>query len=467
MAAQKAKACILQIIDQLRQRKARPDIVRICHMAERKHGMKRPETEAQLEKLVEAGVVVKVDYKGSVSYRNAEKWKKTQFGHKAMKSAKTSECILDAVKAIIKLTDTSDEKERKGASIKEIEKWLAVSSDEMRFEKGQLKLHIEKELERGELEKLPNGNYTLHKQKLSAAVEDNGDERRRGRPPSKRKRFKKTHGPDFETPVITKRPVSADDDLSCDYCLKTKSYRKGEPEGILVCKDCNAKAHPSCMGYSLTLAKRALDSPWQCIDCKTCYVCEDSGDADMMLFCDACDKGYHMNCHEPPVEDKPQGKWVCSICENDGSDSQEEEEYDETFEESNLHDESGPSCLPTPCDSPITSDEEAVVPSKFKKKNSERKKSVSLSKSENKEMVYPDVSRWSMDEVSKFFSDLGFKEQADSLREQEIDGQSLLLLKRSDVLTGLSIRLGPALKMYQHVMKLQLVGVRSLQTSTR
>lgn len=42
---------------------------------------------------------------------------------------------------------------------------------------------------------------------------------------------------------------------------------------------------------------------------------------------------------------------------------------------------------------------------------------------------------------------------------QEIDGQSLLLMKRSDVLTGLSIRLGPALKMYQHVMKLQLGGM--------
>lgn len=42
---------------------------------------------------------------------------------------------------------------------------------------------------------------------------------------------------------------------------------------------------------------------------------------------------------------------------------------------------------------------------------------------------------------------------------QEIDGQSLLLMKRSDVLTGLYIRLGPALKLYQHVLKLQSVGL--------
>jgi len=26
-----------------------------------------------------------------------------------------------------------------------------------------------------------------------------------------------------------------------------------------------------------------------------------------MLFCDACDKGYHMNCHKPPVLEKPTG----------------------------------------------------------------------------------------------------------------------------------------------------------------
>lgn len=40
--------------------------------------------------------------------------------------------------------------------------------------------------------------------------------------------------------------------------------------------------------------------------------------------------------------------------------------------------------------------------------------------------------------------------------QQEIDGKSLLLMQRSDVLTGLSIRLGPALKIYErHVKVLQ------------
>jgi len=37
--------------------------------------------------------------------------------------------------------------------------------------------------------------------------------------------------------------------------------------------------HPSCMDLSEELARRAARSPWQCIDCKTCNVCDDSGDA--------------------------------------------------------------------------------------------------------------------------------------------------------------------------------------------
>lgn len=39
---------------------------------------------------------------------------------------------------------------------------------------------------------------------------------------------------------------------------------------------------------------------------------------------------------------------------------------------------------------------------------------------------------------------------------QEIDGHSLLLMTRLDVLTSLKLKLGPALKIYRHVLKLQI-----------
>jgi len=42
---------------------------------------------------------------------------------------------------------------------------------------------------------------------------------------------------------------------------------------------------------------------------------------------------------------------------------------------------------------------------------------------------------------------------------QEIDGKALLLMTRNDVLTGMSFKLGPALKIYAHVQRLQTHGI--------
>ncbi|XP_043940445.1 uncharacterized protein LOC122812187 [Protopterus annectens] len=63
---------------------------------------------------------------------------------------------------------------------------------------------------------------------------------------------------------------------------------------------------------------------------------------------------------------------------------------------------------------------------------------------------------WTVMDVVEYFRHAGFEEQAEAFQEQEIDGKSLLLMQRNDVLTGLSIRLGPALKIYEyHVKALQ------------
>ena len=53
--------------------------------------------------------------------------------------------------------------------------------------------------------------------------------------------------------------------------------------------------------------------PWQCIDCKTCCLCLDAGDPDDLLFCDACDKGYHMFCHDPALQSKPVSKCMTDV----------------------------------------------------------------------------------------------------------------------------------------------------------
>lgn len=73
-----------------------------------------------------------------------------------------------------------------------------------------------------------------------------------------------------------------------------------------------------------------------------------------------------------------------------------------------------------------------------------------------KKEMSQNLLQWTVADVASYFSAAGFPEQAVAFRTQEIDGKSLLLMQRSDVLTGLSIRLGPALKIYErHVKVLQ------------
>ena len=45
--------------------------------------------------------------------------------------------------------------------------------------------------------------------------------------------------------------------------------------------------------------------PWQCIECKTCTLCGTSENDDKLLFCDDCDRGYHMYCLVPPMKVTP------------------------------------------------------------------------------------------------------------------------------------------------------------------
>lgn len=35
---------------------------------------------------------------------------------------------------------------------------------------------------------------------------------------------------------------------------------------------------------------------------------------DQLLFCDDCDRGYHMYCLSPPLSSPPEGSWSCRLC---------------------------------------------------------------------------------------------------------------------------------------------------------
>ncbi|XP_005112062.1 lethal(3)malignant brain tumor-like protein 1 [Aplysia californica] len=63
------------------------------------------------------------------------------------------------------------------------------------------------------------------------------------------------------------------------------------------------------------------------------------------------------------------------------------------------------------------------------------------------------VPRWSVEEVADFIQRLtGKQEQAQRFRDEEIDGDSFLLLQQSDLMNFLNIKLGPAVKIFNSIL---------------
>uniref|UniRef100_A0A3B3QJ71 L3MBTL histone methyl-lysine binding protein 1b n=1 Tax=Paramormyrops kingsleyae TaxID=1676925 RepID=A0A3B3QJ71_9TELE len=63
------------------------------------------------------------------------------------------------------------------------------------------------------------------------------------------------------------------------------------------------------------------------------------------------------------------------------------------------------------------------------------------------------VSKWSVEEVASFVCGLpGCKDHAPTFRNEQIDGEAFLLLTQADIVKILSIKLGPALKIYNSIL---------------
>uniref|UniRef100_A0A673M281 Lethal(3)malignant brain tumor-like protein 4 n=1 Tax=Sinocyclocheilus rhinocerous TaxID=307959 RepID=A0A673M281_9TELE len=66
------------------------------------------------------------------------------------------------------------------------------------------------------------------------------------------------------------------------------------------------------------------------------------------------------------------------------------------------------------------------------------------------------VAKWNTEEVASFVRGLpGCREHAATFRKEQIDGEAFLLLTQSDIVKILSIKLGPALKIYNSILMLK------------
>ncbi|XP_076032878.1 zinc finger protein ubi-d4-like isoform X3 [Oratosquilla oratoria] len=102
----------------------------------------------------------------------------------------------------------------------------------------------------------------------------------------------------------------------CDFCLgdSTMNKKTGMPEDLVSCADCGRSGHPTCLQFTQNMMKSINTYRWQCIECKTCTLCGTSENDDQLLFCDDCDRGFHLYCLTPPLSEPPEGEWSCYLC---------------------------------------------------------------------------------------------------------------------------------------------------------
>ncbi|XP_022090948.1 zinc finger protein DPF3-like isoform X2 [Acanthaster planci] len=101
----------------------------------------------------------------------------------------------------------------------------------------------------------------------------------------------------------------------CDFCLgDTFRNKEGTQEELVSCADCGRSGHPSCLQFTENITAKVKSYRWQCIECKSCGLCGTSDNDDQLLFCDDCDRGYHMYCLKPPMSSPPEGSWICDLC---------------------------------------------------------------------------------------------------------------------------------------------------------
>ncbi|XP_053720495.1 histone acetyltransferase KAT6B isoform X2 [Synchiropus splendidus] len=305
---------ILEAIQKIKRQKQRPSEERICHAVATSHGLDKKTVLEQLGLSVHDGSILKVTNKGSTSYKDPGTpgrvgsilpAKAPVLAPKESIWNSSDLRYIDWNKILKRAIEGLDDTH--GSSLKNIERYLRNQEDlseiiDNSAFRQRLRLAAKRSVTHGRL--LKNGpRYKL----IRGGVE--------GKVP---------RCPTFSPLVLTsvtllpheRDQLRVDPIPICSFCLGTKeSNRDKWPEELLSCSDCGSSGHPSCLKFSPELTSNVKRLRWQCIECKTCSSCRIQGkNADEMLFCDSCDRGFHMECCDPPLSRMPKGTWVCQVC---------------------------------------------------------------------------------------------------------------------------------------------------------
>ncbi|XP_065602553.1 histone acetyltransferase KAT6B isoform X3 [Cyrtonyx montezumae] len=305
---------ILEAIQKVKKQKQRPSEERICHAVCASHGLDKKTVSEQLQLSVQDGSILKVTNKGLASYKdpdNPGRFSSVKPGT-LPKSVKGSRGACNELRNVDwnKLLRRAIEglQEPSGSSLKNIEKYLRSQNDLANIFNNpafqqRLRLGAKRAVNNGRL--LKDGpQYRVN----YGGLESKGAS-------------KYSSGFPASLPPVSLLPHEKDQPRAdpipiCSFCLGTKeSNREKKPEELLSCADCGSSGHPSCLKFCPELTSNVKALRWQCIECKTCSACRIQGkNADNMLFCDSCDRGFHMECCDPPLSRMPKGMWICQVC---------------------------------------------------------------------------------------------------------------------------------------------------------
>lgn len=134
---------------------------------------------------------------------------------------------------------------------------------------------------------------------------------------------------DNTTPVAADDPE--EDDWPCLICADVSSTQSP----LVQCSCCDYAFHISCMPRAAAAAMRSADG-WTCADCvngkmaaaaptakqrdrilakgQPCLRCSKFQPVATMLLCEGCDRGMHLTCLRPALEEVPEGDWFCAAC---------------------------------------------------------------------------------------------------------------------------------------------------------
>ncbi|XP_055346624.1 histone acetyltransferase KAT6A-like [Paramacrobiotus metropolitanus] len=485
---------ILGAIEHLRQRKTRPDGPRIAQLVAKSLRVNQADVMQDLERLVDEDAVVKVDFKGSISYRDMAKWAHApssadtsplavQYGI-LHNSVSTSDRIMEAVQTLSGATSDSSSPNKSPPStsansvyLEQLEAHITSLYPETKLRGEQLEKCTLREVDCGRLVQLANNSFVL-----SDRVDNSMKIKRQGCMPLLKNKEEgismKANAEDAPCEVPAKRKMNGTRSGLLDMALRKKQRTRfcGEcyedagmdaaQSGVLLectAAGCNYATHPKCGAYSQEVVD-LQKGRFTCLKCKTCKACGTGklGQNGLCMLCVGCDNAYHMNCHNPPVDPasafEVMDAWTCGECllrraaEAASTDAMKNDLLTMTAE---VKSESPvPNGLTrTELDFPFKSDAK-IFGEKMESENVIRRAVEAFQRSlppKKTPQLIKEIESWTVEDVAKKFADQGSHIYADVIRKQCIDGAALILLTRDDVVLRFGLPFVQALKMYRDI----------------